>query len=156
MDYPRAMHKLLLHASRAFDNEPTPDASLTYAIWQYRTQKKGANFIALYRDVLDCLEVVNHQINGTVPSETTQQGAIDAKLAIAVSAILDDGWNLTASCLLSDEEETETTRLLTLISWAISRAWTCILEGDIDSLSKAVENAAAVAGLPIEWLSNGK
>lgn len=99
MDYESAVARLLHHASIGMTGNDDPATSFTYALWYHQTHAGSFDFRKLFREIIDCLEVVNRHVNGPTPSQTCtpRQGSIDVRTVHAVAAILNNGWNLIAS-----------------------------------------------------------
>jgi hypothetical protein len=138
MDFSEACLRLANHG-----NLPSagPEAeSLGYALWLLRRgdESAAARFPVLYEDVVDCLEVVNIELNGEVPSETPntrKQMAIDRWLAYSIVGIL--GLHLEALPETTHVSDGGRERVLRLLR-EITIAWDAVLAGDIDSLREHI------------------
>ena len=151
MDYLSAVAKIRYHASLGLCGDEDPSTSLTYAIWNATNYGVGADFVGLFKDVLGCLEAINRHINGAVPSLSTEQPAtLDIDLVRSVSAILDCGWQIVAPHFATPKDCEREIQMLGPLFWAISCAWTTILEGDIDSLIDNVRYVAAANEIEID------
>src|SRR5690606_6282849 len=59
MDYESAVVRLLHHASIGMTGNEDPATSFTYALWHHQTHASSFDFKKLFREIIDCLEVVN-------------------------------------------------------------------------------------------------
>jgi|GEM_PF-6819057 len=152
MDYQQALRKLRNHASLGECPDNEADASFAFALSRFQTAGTPSNFVRLYADVLDCLEVVNREINGKTPSDSFDRRPIDPDLVVVMSALLHDGWESAVSNSLNEHPDSAVAPPFSLIFWAMSHAWTSILHGDIDSLHDEIHDTAVSIGFPIELL----
>jgi hypothetical protein len=107
----------------------------------------------LFKNILDCLEVVNRHVNGQNPSQSFDQTQLDYKLVYALGVILDEGWDLVVPRVTGHNHDDKSTRELTIIFWAISRAWRAILDGDIDSLAQHIADLATANSVELGSLA---
>jgi hypothetical protein len=137
MDYQHARTLLKRHAGVGLSTDDDLQSSLTAAVWELQRSGKSSDFAQTFREILSCLEVVNQEINGPIPSELVERVSLpDVELVHAVSTILHAGWLLVVPQTSKPQHDSHFTRDLIPMFWAISHAWTQILEGDVDSLTE--------------------
>lgn len=136
MDYDQALKKLVNHAN--LPNELSEEESLGYALWQIQRTGQPSNITELSEDVIECLEVANVCINGSVPSETFRQAEIDSQLAYSVACIITSAITALAICSERGQYDPSFIEELRIVGWKIAVAWECVLAGDIDSLRKEI------------------
>jgi hypothetical protein len=99
-----------------------------------------ASFIRVQRNaILECLEAINLAANGEAPSERTGPRPNDKVIADAqywVSTIVSQGLHTLASLRASGRSDAMLQDMLVSAVTAVSDAWTQVLAGDIDGLSK--------------------
>ena len=93
MDYQHARTLLKRHAGVGLSTDDDLQSSLTAAVWELQRSGKSSDFAQTFREILSCLEVVNQEINGPIPSESVERVSLpDVELVHAVSTILHAGW----------------------------------------------------------------
>ena len=147
LTYEEAKERLLNHAVLLLERDTTLSAqdSLSHTFRRAERNKGELSLPVLdrlYNDVLACLEVVNHYINGEVPTETYERAnPLDIRVALAVCEVIDEGWRYHHSWSVNEHLEKSILDHLSLILRRISCAWVWILHGDADSLSEEIGHA---------------
>lgn len=148
MNYNEASARLIAHASKTEHAGET--GGPCFGVELYLVERGTGSIAQLrvsFRDVLDCLEVVNRAVNGDVPSETFAKARpLDAELVYSVAEILHEGWELVVFETPSEPAASE----MFLIFWAISHAWVSVLAGDIDSLRDEIRFEAQARGFELD------
>jgi hypothetical protein len=145
MDYEDALKCLARHANLS-DDETDEHTSFVFAVWNFDRNHTAPNFPApdfpaLYRQVLACLEVVNHYLNGNTPSETfDKRDELNGTLVQCVSTILEAGCRYGHTWSTCPTFKEGVCHELSLVTWKISFAWLGVISGDIDDLTEYVEN----------------
>ena len=150
MNFETAKKRLFNHANLPQGPADAPDQqSLLFILSDARRSNVApAALSSLRRDVIDCLEVVNRELNGALPSNTFGgKTEIERDAAYAVSRILHGCWDCFLAWRRNDLFTPEARRELAYCAWSISFAWTAVLAGDIDSLHEEVETAGSVSEL---------
>jgi hypothetical protein len=103
--------------------------SLSDALW------KKTSITASVDDVLRLLHLLNHEVNGLVPSASTEDhGQFSRQLIYAVTEIID---------LLRGEHQLPDTEI-GLAGRRIAFAWSCVLAGDIDDIRQEIADDEAM------------
>lgn len=143
MDYDQALKRLTNHAN--LPNELPEEESLGYALWQIERTGQPSKITELCDDVIECLEVINVCINGSVPSETFKPAidgklaySVDGQLAYSVACIITSAITALAICSERGQYDPSFIEELRIVGWKIAVAWECVLAGDIDSLRKEI------------------
>ncbi|MGC4027293.1 MAG: hypothetical protein QM696_00270 [Steroidobacteraceae bacterium] len=102
-----------------------------------------ASFVRVQRNsILECLEVINRAANGGVPSEQVEprpNAQVIADAQYWMSHIVSQGLHVLAALRASSPNDTLLHDTLLAALMAVADAWSSILAGDIDSLSKELE-----------------
>ena len=138
MTYIDAVLRLANHANLG-DRLPMEE-SLLGALWIASKGRTVPDIGPLVDDVISCLEVVNQELNGHIPSETTvrlNERAI-GQVAYPISLIVGD--------LLRPPHRADGTALgiagsdaLVEAAFRINSAWCQVLAGDIDDIRQELE-----------------
>ncbi len=135
------------------------EESWVLLLWRADREDAWPNVKALSDDVIGCLAVANHELNGPVPSETIgeRNTKLLGELAVPVSGIVSPGLAYHAKWTREGRFGVEA---LNSLSDAVSRiavAWDMVLAGDLDDLVKELESGwnASVAqyGQASDWAS---
>lgn len=144
MTYEQAYARLLNHANFVASSVTNlaDEESFLFALSKAEKDRSAAVLTHLYEDILSCLEVVNHHVNGETPSRTAvgDKYHFDRPLVTAMWYIVHSGWE--------HHRRWERHRLfdqlardnLALTLWRISSAWGAVLDGDIDSIAEHVRS----------------
>lgn len=146
MTYIEATLRLLNHANLVSDpqtEEESRHESFLFVLYQAEKDQKPPNLDPLFEDIVVCLEVVNQELNGTIPSQTTtaKDSDISRHLVGAVSGIITGGLYCYQQWVEKDPFDLITRNYLSRIIWCISHAWDQLLAGDIDNLREDVDMA---------------
>ena len=160
MEYQRAIDCLVGHANLPIRTEwGASDLanSFVYSLFKIDLNKSMACDLESYcNSILECLDVINAELNGTKPSENaTPSRPVDRELVLAMSSILDAGWSYHLIWTKRGYFTQDTLDRLAQMLWTVSCAWNLVLHGDIDLLREYIIYEYAVLGLgPITVLSN--
>jgi hypothetical protein len=142
MDYDFALGRLWNHACMPAPEHCgfTAEESFVYNL-RMSTETNAPVVIAPFLDdIITCLEVVNVHINGSPPSEGSMGlGPIDRRLSVTMAGIVHDAWQYHWLWEHRELFEKKNRGELARAAWSISRAWTFVLHGDIDSISEDLE-----------------
>ncbi len=107
--------------------------SMAELLWRKETLRECTE------DVIEALETLNLDMNGSIPSQsTTRKAQFPRDLVYAISEII----RLTHQSVngaTSDTEREDATRA----AWKLEVAWAAILAGDIDNLRKHIAEEEA-------------
>lgn len=141
------------HAWQLAFEEGDETPSLGGVIYRMCTVPESSHALpAAVRDVVRCLEVINHDVNGAVPSKIkgiVERKAIDPRAIYAISVIQIAGWEYLVP-KMKDQLSTDS-RQLAIALWAVSFAWSQILDGDIDSLHEELKYACFGQELSLDF-----
>jgi predicted component of type VI protein secretion system len=102
-----------------------------------------ASFVRVQRNsILECLEVINRAANGQVPSEQVgprQNARVIADAQYWVSNIVSQGLHVLAALRASSPSDALLHDTLLAAVTAVADAWSHVLAGDIDDLSKELD-----------------
>jgi hypothetical protein len=102
-----------------------------------------ASFVRVQRNaILNCLDIINLAANGDVPSASTGRRHNEQTIADAqywVSTILSKGLHVLAKLRASNPSDVLLHDTLLAAITTIADAWSHVLAGDIDNLSKELE-----------------
>lgn len=134
MNYDEACRRLRNHAN--LPNSGPDDESLGFALWRASRGQPQTEFVALFEDVIECLECVNLALNGETPSETPnarKRSDIDRWLCYSISCLFDIQLKGLQS-MATDYHE-----LVLSMARNLSIAWSCVLAGDVDEISTQLD-----------------
>lgn len=143
MTYAEAVLKLLIHANIVPDSHMTrlPEhQSFLHDLYISGCEQKLANLNLPFEDIIDCLEVVNRELNGAIPSETIAEKKRDIPrdLVYAMSNIIADGLLIYQRWAENDVFDLDTRKQLFKMISHINDAWTQVLAGDVDNLREEI------------------
>ena len=142
MDYKTAFERLLNHANLPFGLARAPDdESYLYHLWHAGHEKIFSSSIAeAYDNIIICLEVINEELNGPMPSESTEQkvSEIDRTLAYAMQVIIIGGWRYYIEWNKNQIFGQSVLNEVAHFNWGIGWAWEGVLAGDVDSIQEHV------------------
>jgi hypothetical protein len=141
MNYADARLRLANHAN--LPGEQLPEAeSLGWVLWNATRTGTKPNLAPLLADIIACLEVVNHELNSPIPSESKGQmtEAVIAEVAYSVSGILVDGLRYHRQWVRESLFEDADRGALADAVFRIAFAWDQVLAGDIDDIMEGVEH----------------
>ena len=140
MDYEQAVNRLWNHSNlpRQFNSE---DESLLFCLYKAERDNQPPSFDHLVEDVIHCLDVVNHELNGANPSKSVGRAndAVEAQVSYPISEIISGillryrKWqrgNLFSQSILDS---------LIGAALKIAYVWDQVLAGDIDDLFEDLE-----------------
>jgi hypothetical protein len=138
MTYADAVLRLVNHANLPGGELPMEE-SLLGALWIASQGRPPPDIDPLVNDVIACLEVVNRELNGPIPSETIErvsEGVI-VRVAYPISLIVDG--------LLQSNRRTDGTPSGGVncegaieAAFRINFAWCQVLAGDIDDIREEI------------------
>ena len=133
----RSLSRLRWHAGLG----ELPEAQFSsIAACTWPVERLGSGFAEATEDVVEVLAMVNHELNGTIPSEAGHlDEGIPRGLAYAVMEIL----NLLRRSREASQSDSQREAVANA-EWTIATAWTAVLAGDIDDIKEhvALERAA--------------
>lgn len=112
------------------------DQSLGLALWKMSRGASDEDLDALFDDLIDCLDVVNHALNGEHPSATPNDkkaATIDRWLCYSMACIFD--LHIVAAMSPIESEQRES---VIKMARQLSSAWSCVLAGDVDGILDAL------------------
>ena len=144
MTYEQAYARLLNHSNLVASDAGNlaDEESFLFTLWKAEKDKSAPVLNHLYEDILSCLEVVNRDVNGDTPSETTvrDKSQLDRSLVNAMWYITHSGWENHRRWELDGTFERPLRDDLALTLWRISCAFGAVLDGCSDSLAEHVRN----------------
>jgi len=150
MDYQSALARLWNHANmpaREVADTATED-SFVYKLFKCHADNTEFDIAPYVNDIINCLESVNTGVNGETPSETPiPRPPVDRGLALAISTIINDGWQYHLLWESGDRLRMGFREQLARALWTISCAWVLVLHGDIDSIREYIGYERAALGL---------
>lgn len=125
-----AVTRILWHAGLPFPKpgEDLPSGSLSTATWQLSGIREACD------DLLGVLEILNQELNGTVPSEVSgsdKTNALSRELVWAMARILDQLQEATER-----SQDNSTAYMINDCREKVKFWWQCILDGDIDNIEE--------------------
>lgn len=139
-----AIDWLLNHASLR-DTAPI-DKCLAVLLWRMRSGQAVDNIDDAFQHTIACLECINLQINGSIPSQTNEDkksAVVERKVVHAVSLIINDGWRTYFELLLYGGRNTDAARIRRGTIF-ICLAWSAVVAGDSDSIRQDMTNEYAM------------
>ena len=146
MSYDEALHLLLNHASLA--NDLPEERCLSVLLYWLRANKGDLGIDAALREVIECLKVVNCELNGRTPSDVVwadKARLLSRELVYAVSSLILDSVDQLERMRQSSNELDRRPIRNALAELAI--AWDAVLAGDIDDLEEHVRLEKLALGL---------
>ena len=135
MKYDDACERLLNHAN--LPNSGTEVDSLGFALWQVSEGDDSCNKIdMLFNDVINCLVVVNIEVNGDPPSSVPnpKKGSVDRWVSYSFTCLLE----LVVEAIRSTGDTPKRESLLAMLADLVL-GWNCVLAGDIDDIRFEIE-----------------
>jgi hypothetical protein len=137
--FDEAVSRLRNHAN--LPESGSPDDSTLFLLWQANRSRTFPSLVRCYVDIMDCLEILNHQWNGRVPSETpnsTKQMVLDRWIVYSVNLIIRGVWQYREEWEKPKVFPEDVLAHLVYFAWAVGCAWDGVLAGDVDSLPEHV------------------
>ncbi len=119
MDYHQAIKRLKTHAGLPGEGEVEP--SLLQLLYEADRTSHPPLLVAVCKEIMDCLEVLNIHLNGSVPSETPSDrktNDVDRWLVYAIGLIINEGWCWFARWQRGNRFDAEVFRSLADTLWS--------------------------------------
>ena len=116
------------------------DDSILYAIFRAERERRVPELGRHVDDIIQCLTVVNTELNGPNPSASelaSRDSELVARATIPISGILEGVIDYCAR--MASEESPTALRSALNAAQQICLAWQFVLDGDIDDLSGEIE-----------------
>jgi hypothetical protein len=146
MNYDLALHTLFRHSNLPVTDPALDPYGLVYCVssiqWDSHPpdpREIVATFAKFANEIIECLECINKDINGDLPSSNTgERKVLDTRLVLAVSQIVTDCMFSLISWRLGGNVRESILSGLARATWTVACGWNAILHGDIDSLEEHV------------------
>lgn len=146
MFYHDALATLRNHANLPSADTPglSDEDSFIFRLWQADVARTPPTLEHVTQNLLTCLDVVNHHLNGPHPSATVDSTTLQLErtLVWAMTSILHDGWRYHARWTCQHIFDDVFLVQLAAHLHCISSAWLAVLDGDIDSLAEHLAHQA--------------
>ncbi len=144
MTYEEAIARVLNHAKLPplKKTEVDEETGFLWLAWKADSANQIPDAREAYRDLLDCLEVINHKLNGAMPSRTNdaRKQSPDRLVAYAVSSIVSATLQYYVRWSHKKGLDPATLEQFLVMAMGMSCAWDAVLAGDIDSIPQAVSD----------------
>lgn len=138
MEYHEATSVIFKHAGFTTGVSDQPGPSLVDELWKLRQGSESMDLSLLIDEIVQCFEVVNHQMNGTLPSESiARETLIPRRLVAAITTMIIVCLE-TAFELQRQSKDSRLSNTLQTNAWKLVCAWDAILAGDIDDISNHI------------------
>jgi hypothetical protein len=141
LSYEQALQRLFHHANLT-DADEEGWSSFVGSLFRTKTSAVVPDLREQTDDLISCLDVVNHQVNGQTPSASVNgddNQHIDRRTAYAVAATLTSGVESFLSLVDNAAADRSSALAMGKNLWRISCDWEAVLAGDIDSLPEHLE-----------------
>ena len=146
MKYDEAQTRLASHANLPGTDLPETE-SFVWDLWNADRTGSRPNITELSNDIVACLKVANHELNGPVPSESVsvnRNRSVVSELAYSVSGIITSGLHYHRSWSRTGRIQSSVCNLLEDSIYKIAYAWDQVLAGDMDDILEGFDIQSAI------------
>ena len=121
--------------------------SYVWHLWNADRTRDPPDITGLADDIITCLRVANHAMNGPIPSESRsadQQRSVIVDLAYSVSGIICRGLKYHRLWSRTRRLDSSVCELLEDATYRIAYAWDGVLAGDRDDILEGFEIESAM------------